>query len=85
MRFFPRWLRITLGVVVELLLLATRIIYAASESKLNKKYVRQGKRPDGTAINEFMPWRVFANMTDDGVHAIWLYLQSVPPKPFGNK
>lgn len=49
------------------------------------RLMRQGKRPDGTVINEFMPWRVFANMTDDEVHAIWLYLQSVPPKPFGNK
>jgi hypothetical protein len=28
---------------------------------------------------------VFRGMTDAEVHAIWLYLRSVPGKPFGNK
>ena len=47
--------------------------------------LREGKRPDGTALNEFMPWKVLRGMTDAEVHAIWLYLKSVPPKAFGNK
>jgi mono/diheme cytochrome c family protein len=47
--------------------------------------LREGKRPDGTTLDEFMPWKVFRGMTDAEVHAIWLYLKSVPPKPFGNK
>lgn len=47
--------------------------------------LREGKRPDGSSIDEFMPWRVYSGMTDEEVHALWLYLQSVPPKPFGNK
>jgi len=47
--------------------------------------LRDGKRPDGSSLDEFMPWKVFRGMTDAEIHAIWLYLKSVPPKPFGNK
>jgi cytochrome c553 len=47
--------------------------------------LREGRRPDGTTINEFMPWRVYKDMTDDEVRALWLYLRSVPAKEFGNK
>jgi mono/diheme cytochrome c family protein len=47
--------------------------------------LRDGTRPDGTVLDEFMPWRVFRNMSDDDVHSLWLYLQTVPPKEFGNK
>ena len=47
--------------------------------------MRQGTRPDGTQLNEFMPWRQLGQMTDDELRAIWLYLQSVPAKPFGHK
>lgn len=47
--------------------------------------MRTGERPDGTRMNEFMPWRQYAHMTDDELQAIWLYLQSLPAKPFGHK
>ncbi len=47
--------------------------------------VRQGVRPDGRAIDPFMPWPYFAGMTDDEVSALWLYVRSVPARPFGNK
>jgi mono/diheme cytochrome c family protein len=47
--------------------------------------MREGKRPDGTSLDEFMPWRGFRHMSDNELHALWLYIQSVPPKPFGNK
>lgn len=47
--------------------------------------LREGKRPDGRVLNEFMPWKVFRGMTDAEVHAIWLYLRSVPAREFGNK
>ncbi len=49
------------------------------------RVMREGRRPDGSAINEFMPWRGYAAMTDTELHALWMYLRSVPPKPFGNK
>lgn len=47
--------------------------------------MREGMRPDGRVLDEFMPWRVFRNMSDDDLHSLWLYLQTVPPKEFGNK
>ena len=47
--------------------------------------LRQGKRPDGSTLDEFMPWKVFRGMTDAEIHALWLYLRTVPSKPFGNK
>ena len=47
--------------------------------------LRVGKRPNGTTLDEFMPWKVFRGMTDAEIHAIWLYLRSVPAKEFGNK
>ena len=36
-------------------------------------------------IDPFMPWETYAKMTDEEIAAIWLYLRSVPAKPFGNK
>ena len=47
--------------------------------------LREGKRPDGTSLDEFMPWRVFRGMTDAEIHALWLYLRTVPARAFGNK
>ena len=47
--------------------------------------MRTGRRPDGTTIDEFMPWRILGRMTDEEIHALWSYLRSVPAKPFGNK
>lgn len=47
--------------------------------------MREGVRPNGVAIDEFMPWRTLGRMTDDELRAIWLYLQSVPAKQFGYK
>ncbi len=45
--------------------------------------LRSGKRPDGSALNPAMPWRLAGDMTDDEMHAVWLYLKSVPSKEFG--
>ena len=42
--------------------------------------LRTGTRPDGTAINEAMPWKVYGRMSDDELRALWLYLQSMPAK-----
>lgn len=50
-----------------------------------RRVLREGKKPDGAPIDSFMPTRSYAGMTDEDIHAIWLYLRSVPPKPFGNK
>ena len=50
-----------------------------------RRVLREGKKPDGTALDPFMPQKTYAQMTDDEISAIWLYLRSLPPKPFGNK
>lgn len=41
--------------------------------------LRTGTRPDGSKISEVMPWKSMARHTDDELHAIWLYLRTVPP------
>jgi len=45
--------------------------------------IRTGKRPDGSPLRAPMPWKTISNMTDDELHAVWLYLQSMPPRPYG--
>ena len=47
--------------------------------------LRQGVRPGGTPIDSAMPWKRAGLMTDGGIHAVWLYLKSVPPREFGNR
>ncbi len=47
--------------------------------------LRTGKRPDGVALKDPMPWKVVGKMTDPELHALWLYLQSVPARDFGNR
>lgn len=45
--------------------------------------LRTGKRPNGTAIKDAMPWKSTGKMTDDELKAVWAYLRSVPAKEFG--
>jgi cytochrome c553 len=47
--------------------------------------MREGIRPGGAALNDFMPWKIFGGMTDEELHALWLYLGTVPAREFGNK
>ena len=47
--------------------------------------LREGRKPDGMRLDEFMPWRSYAGMTDLEIGALWDYLRSVPPRPFGNR
>jgi len=47
--------------------------------------IRTGQK-HGRAINpEYMPWESYRHMTDEELRAVYLYLQSLPPKPFGNR
>lgn len=41
--------------------------------------LREGRRPDGRELDEYMPWQVTAQMTDTELRALWLYFQSLPP------
>lgn len=48
--------------------------------------LREGRRPGGESISPTqMPWPALARMTDDEIGAIWLYLQTVPPRPEGSR
>jgi cytochrome c553 len=47
--------------------------------------MRTGKRADGSEIKPPMPWQQFRNMTDDDLHAVWLYLRSVPGMELGGR
>lgn len=41
--------------------------------------IRTGVSPDGHKLNpEIMPWDMYANMTDEELKSLWLYLQSLP-------
>ncbi|MFQ5583081.1 MAG: c-type cytochrome [Calditrichia bacterium] len=45
--------------------------------------MRKGRSKDGRKLHPAMP-RSLSEMTDDELRAVWLFLQSVPPIPFGN-
>jgi cytochrome c553 len=40
------------------------------------RLIREGRRPDGSEVSEYMPWRFMSGMTDDELDAIWLFLQT---------
>jgi mono/diheme cytochrome c family protein len=44
-----------------------------------KTAVTTGKRPDGSELNPFMPWKSFASMSDTEISALWAFLRTVPP------
>lgn len=46
--------------------------------------LREGIRPGGTKLNPVMPWNLTREMNEDEIRAVWNYLQTVPPRPFGN-
>ena len=46
--------------------------------------LRAGKRKDGTDILPQMPWKVYGQMKDIELKALWAYLQTVPPMLKGN-
>jgi hypothetical protein len=47
------------------------------------RLIRTGVRPGGVTVNDEMPWKFYRRMTDGELHAIWLFLKTVPPKKFG--
>jgi mono/diheme cytochrome c family protein len=49
------------------------------------RVLREGKKRDGSAVDAFMPWRALGHFSDMEIDAIWAYLQTVPPKPFGQR
>jgi mono/diheme cytochrome c family protein len=50
-----------------------------------KRVLRTGVRPDGRHVNEGMPWKFTRSLNDTEIAAIYAYLKTVPPKPYGNR
>lgn len=48
--------------------------------------VRTGTRPDGTTIDPFMPTASsFGHFNDTEIDALWAFVQSLPPRPEGDR
>lgn len=47
--------------------------------------LREGRRKDGTAIAEQMPWKAYGQMSDTELRAVWAFLQTLPPMEKGNR
>lgn len=44
-----------------------------------------GTRPDGSALDSIMPYRLTREMSDVEISAVYAYLRTVPAKPFGQR
>jgi len=49
------------------------------------RILRTGKRPDGSAVDSAMPWRLTKEMTDVELKAVFAYLKTVPAKAYGGR
>lgn len=47
--------------------------------------IHSGVNPDGKALDPEMPWPRYGNMTDEDLKALWAFIKTVQPKPFGNR
>ncbi len=48
--------------------------------------IRTGVTPEGRKLrSQYMPWRSYKFMHDDELKAVWVYLQSLPKKEYGNR
>ena len=46
-------------------------------------FAREGKRKNGQPLDPFMPVQSIRNMNDVERRALWAYLETRPPRPFG--
>jgi mono/diheme cytochrome c family protein len=47
--------------------------------------LRTGHRPDGSMIDEQMPWKMFRQMNDTELRAIYAYLRQQPSQEYGHR
>jgi hypothetical protein len=50
-----------------------------------EKVMRTGVRKNGKPLDPFMPVESWRNFDDTEMHAVYAYLQSLPPTPFGGR
>ncbi len=46
--------------------------------------IKTGQKHGRTINPDYMPWESYRHMTEDELRAVYAYLQSLPPKDFGN-
>lgn len=49
------------------------------------KLMKTGVRKSGRQLDPFMPVDSWKNFDDTEMHALWAYLRTLPPTPFGNR
>jgi hypothetical protein len=47
--------------------------------------LRSGRRPDGSAISQVMPFNSLKQMNDTDVRALYAYLKTLPPQEAGRR
>jgi len=47
--------------------------------------IRTGKKHGRSIDSDYMPWKSYRHMSDDELRAVYVYLQSLPPRDFGNR
>jgi mono/diheme cytochrome c family protein len=50
-----------------------------------KSLLRTGKRPDGSAVSDIMPFKSLVYMNDGELDALFAYLKTIDPRPFGQR
>ncbi len=50
-----------------------------------KAMLRSGRRPDGSAVSTVMPFEALAQLNDVDAEALYLYLNSLPPRQAGQR
>lgn len=51
-----------------------------------REVLRTGITQSGRELDtDYMPWQVFKGMTDGDIEALWLYLETLPPKEFNEE
>lgn len=49
------------------------------------RLLRTGVRPDGSHVNDGMPWKFTQSLDDTEIAAIYAYLRTVPPRAYGRR
>lgn len=57
--------------------------YPSTESFI--QMMRTGKRRDGSAVSQVMPFESLSLMSDDELSALYLHLRRLPPRTFGER
>lgn len=50
-----------------------------------ERFIATGVRPNGSEVDGFMPMSMLRGMDEIERDALWAFLRSLPPRPFGNR